>query len=236
MALIGAGAMGGAIGTRLCEVGHDLAVFDLDPARVAELVAKGARRCGQCGRGGGTGGLRDHLAQFGAGSSSGRCSGPAASAEGARPGTLVIDMSSIDPAATRALAARAQEAGLRWVDSPLSGGAPKALIGQLTLMAGGDAQDVADATRCCCATLPPTSPIWARRGRGRRPRSSTRCCAGSSFSASPRRRPWPRMPASMPRRSPRHSAAAAPTARSCRNTCRASWRATTAAPGGSTTW
>jgi len=64
VALIGAGAMGGAIGTRLAQTGNTVRVFDLDP---------------------------------------------------------------------------------RWVDSPLSGGAPKALTGELTLMAGGDAKDVADA-------------------------------------------------------------------------------------------
>ena len=54
-------------------------------------------------------------------------------------------MSSIDPVATRQLSADASEKGLRWVDSPLSGGAPKALIGELTLMAGGEAADVEQA-------------------------------------------------------------------------------------------
>lgn len=144
VALIGAGAMGGAIGTRLCEVGHKLAVFDLDAARVADLVAKGAIAASSASDAAAT---ADYVitslnsaeivarAVFGAGGV----------AQGARPGTLVIDMSSIDPAATRDLAARAREAGLRWVDSPLSGGAPKALIGELTLMTGGEAQDVEDA-------------------------------------------------------------------------------------------
>lgn len=66
-------------------------------------------------------------------------------ASGAKLGTLIIDMSSIDPETTRQLATRAKEADLRWVDSPLSGGAPKALIGELTLMAGGEAQDVEHA-------------------------------------------------------------------------------------------
>ena len=42
IALIGAGAMGGAIGTRLLETGARLRVFDLDPDKVAALVAKGA--------------------------------------------------------------------------------------------------------------------------------------------------------------------------------------------------
>lgn len=54
-------------------------------------------------------------------------------------------MSSIDPEATKALGARAMQSGLRWVDCPLSGGAPKALLGELTLMAGGAEADVADA-------------------------------------------------------------------------------------------
>jgi 2-hydroxy-3-oxopropionate reductase len=66
-------------------------------------------------------------------------------AEGAAAGTLVIDMSSIDPGATRALAAEAAERGLAWVDSPLSGGIPKVATGELTLMQGGEAAAVARA-------------------------------------------------------------------------------------------
>jgi 2-hydroxy-3-oxopropionate reductase len=71
--------------------------------------------------------------------------GPGGVAEGAASGTLVIDMSSIDPEATKALAEEASARGLRWVDSPLSGGIPKAETGELTLMQGGAAEDVAEA-------------------------------------------------------------------------------------------
>ncbi|NJS37826.1 MAG: NAD(P)-dependent oxidoreductase, partial [Rhodobacteraceae bacterium] len=42
IALIGAGAMGGAIGARLVATGTRLQVFDLDPAKLAPLVAAGA--------------------------------------------------------------------------------------------------------------------------------------------------------------------------------------------------
>ncbi len=138
------GAIGGAIGTRLCEVGHDLAVFDLDTARVAGLVEKGAHAAARAAA---AATKADYVITSlnSAGIIERAVFGPGGVAEGARPGTLVIDMSSIDPAATRALSARAAQAGLRWVDSPLSGGAPKALLGQLTLMAGGETQDVADA-------------------------------------------------------------------------------------------
>ncbi|MEY8099359.1 NAD(P)-dependent oxidoreductase [Falsihalocynthiibacter sp. S25ZX9] len=144
VALIGAGAMGGAIGTRLAQTGNQLTVFDLDADKAAELVAHGAVAAESAAA---AAAASDYvitslnaprivdIAVF----------GKAGVAEGAKPGTLIIDMSSIDPEATKNLAAKASEIGLRWVDSPLSGGAPKALIGELTLMAGGDAQDVADA-------------------------------------------------------------------------------------------
>ena len=144
VALIGAGAMGGAIGTRLAQTGNRVTVFDLDAQKVAELVAVGAVAAPSAAE---AAAASDYvitslnaphivdIAVFGKGGV----------AEGAKPGTLIIDMSSIDPEATKDLAAKAAEQGLRWVDSPLSGGAPKALVGELTLMAGGDAKDVADA-------------------------------------------------------------------------------------------
>jgi 2-hydroxy-3-oxopropionate reductase len=136
--------MGGAIGTRLVETGNRLLVFDLDKEKVGALVAKGAVAAKSAAE---AANQSDYvitslnsakivdIAVFGD-------NGVAA---GAKPGTLVIDMSSIDPEATRQLAEKAAGAGLRWVDSPLSGGAPKALIGELTLMAGGAPADVADA-------------------------------------------------------------------------------------------
>jgi 2-hydroxy-3-oxopropionate reductase len=59
---------------------------------------------------------------------------------------MLIDMSSIDPVATRDMAAELMEtSGAKWVDAPLSGGAPKALIGSLTVMAGGAEEDVQEA-------------------------------------------------------------------------------------------
>lgn len=146
VALIGAGAMGGAIGTRLIETGNQLTVFDLDAEKVAALTSLGAQSAGTAAE---AASVSDvvilslnspkivRIAVFGK-------DGVAA---GAKPGTLIIDMSSIDPEATKELAADAAEKGLRWVDSPLSGGAPKALVGQLTLMAGGSEKDVADAHR-----------------------------------------------------------------------------------------
>ncbi|WP_434724303.1 NAD(P)-dependent oxidoreductase [Mesorhizobium sp. RIZ17] len=144
VALIGAGAMGGAIGERLLATGNALFVFDLDKAKVATLVAKGASAAPSAAEAART---ADYviLSLNSAAIVRRAVFGDGGVAAGARPGTLLIDMSSIDPEATRQLAADARDKGLRWVDSPLSGGAPKALVGELTLMAGGEPDDVADA-------------------------------------------------------------------------------------------
>ncbi|MDO5641579.1 MAG: NAD(P)-dependent oxidoreductase [Paracoccus sp. (in: a-proteobacteria)] len=144
IALIGAGAMGGAIGARLVQTGTELVVFDLDAAKVAELVALGATAAPSAADA--ARGARAVILSLNAPKIvRAAMFGPGGVAEGARPGTLIIDMSSIDPTATQALAADAAERGLRWVDSPLSGGAPKAATGQLTLMQGGAPDDVAEA-------------------------------------------------------------------------------------------
>lgn len=145
-ALIGAGAMGGAIGTRLLQTGNALAVFDLDTAKVNALVDLGAVAAP-------TAAVAANAADYvitslnSAAIVRAAVFGKDGIADGARKGTIIIDMSSIDPAATRELAAEARERGLRWVDSPLSGGAPKALSGDLTLMAGGETADVEAAGR-----------------------------------------------------------------------------------------
>jgi 2-hydroxy-3-oxopropionate reductase len=144
IALIGAGAMGGAIGARLLVTGTRLAVHDLDPAKVAALVAQGASAAAT-GAEAARGARAVILSLNAAPIVRAVVFGPGGVAEGAAPGTLVIDMSSIDPEATKALAADAAEKGLRWVDSPLSGGIPKAGTGELTLMQGGAPEDVAAA-------------------------------------------------------------------------------------------
>ncbi|MDQ0455826.1 NAD(P)-dependent oxidoreductase [Rhizobium paknamense] len=144
VALIGAGAMGGAIGKRLVETGNALTVFDLDPEKRAALVAVGAKEATTAAE---AASASDTVILSLNSPAIVRAAvfGEKGVAEGAKPGTLIIDMSSIDPDATKALAKDAEEKGLRWVDSPLSGGAPKAAIGELTLMAGGREEDVADA-------------------------------------------------------------------------------------------
>ena len=139
VALIGCGVMGSAIGTRLCEMGETLTVFDIDEARMQALVDRGARAASSAAA---AAAESDYviLSLNSAAIVRAAVFEPNGVAAGARPGTLIIDMSSIDPPSTELLAADAARIDLLWVDCPLSGGAPKALIGALTVMAGGAAE------------------------------------------------------------------------------------------------
>jgi 2-hydroxy-3-oxopropionate reductase len=145
VALIGAGVMGSAIGMRLLEQGCQLAFFDLSPEAGAELLAAGATRASSAAEATeGAGFVITSLnsaaivdaAVFGA----------AGVAEAGAPDKLLIDMSSIDPGRTAAMAQRLfDQCGMGWVDAPLSGGVPGARAGKLTLMIGGSESDVARA-------------------------------------------------------------------------------------------
>ena len=58
-------------------------------------------------------------------------------AEGAKPGLDIIDMSSIAPLESKAIAEALKERGINMMDAPVSGGEPKAIDGTLSIMCGG---------------------------------------------------------------------------------------------------
>jgi 3-hydroxyisobutyrate dehydrogenase len=60
--------------------------------------------------------------------------------EGASPGLIVVDMSTIAPAVSRSMAALCAHRGVAFLDAPVSGGTQGAQAGTLTIMAGGDAE------------------------------------------------------------------------------------------------
>ena len=69
--------------------------------------------------------------------------GPEGAAQGARPGTIFIDMSTISPVKSREFAERLQAAGHQFVDAPVSGGPVRAASGTLTIMVGAAPGDFA---------------------------------------------------------------------------------------------
>lgn len=145
VAVVGVGIMGSAIAWRLLQRGVAVTVFDLDGAKVAELAAEGAAAAPTAAA---AARASSHVITSLNSAAIVRAAvlGRDGAADGLGAGQLLIDMSSIDPASTRALGAELRErCGAGWVDAPLSGGAPKALRGELTVMAGGSEADVARA-------------------------------------------------------------------------------------------
>src|SRR5437667_422742 len=66
-------------------------------------------------------------------------------AEGLTAGRLCVDMSTVDPAASRRVAQSLAAKGVRFIDAPVSGGVPRAEEGTLAIMVGGEARDVEEA-------------------------------------------------------------------------------------------
>ena len=72
--------------------------------------------------------------------------GPHGVAGASKPNTVVVDMSTISPDATREFGKRLAERGIAFVDAPVSGGSEGAQKGTLTIMCGGEAADVQRVT------------------------------------------------------------------------------------------
>lgn len=133
---IGLGIMGKPMSKNLLKAGHQLIVCDIARAAVDELVAAGAKAAAT---------PRDIASQVGLVITMLPNSpevkqvvlGKDGLIEGAKPGLIVADMSSIAPRVSRELAATLAEKGVEMLDAPVSGGQPKAIDGTLSVMVGG---------------------------------------------------------------------------------------------------
>jgi 3-hydroxyisobutyrate dehydrogenase len=144
VAFIGMGTMGTAMALNLLKAGHAVTVHNRTREREEAVAKAGARRAGspqEAARGAeivitcvsdtpdveavvlGAGGV----------------------IHGAKPGAILVDMSTISPSATRRMAAQLAAKGIRMLDAPVSGGSEGAQKGTLTIMVGGEADTVAQA-------------------------------------------------------------------------------------------
>lgn len=141
IAVLGLGRMGQRMAAHVVRGGHQTTVWNRSRGRAAPLVALGATEAG---------GVGDAVAD--ADVVVMMLADPASSeavladvARAARAGTLVIDATTVGPAAARALGATAQRAGLRFVDAPVLGTVGPAEAGTLGSFVGGAEADVATA-------------------------------------------------------------------------------------------
>lgn len=143
IAVLGIGRMGFPMARRLCEAGHAVRAWNRSRAKAQPLAGFGAS-------------VHDTAAEAVRDAEIVVCmleSGPVVedvlfrqgAAQAMRPGSLFIDMASIQPREARDHAARLAELGVAHLDAPVSGGTGGAEAGTLAIMAGGKAEDFARA-------------------------------------------------------------------------------------------
>jgi len=138
LGFVGIGAMGGPVARHLLRHGHALGVYARRSAALGPLVAEGAVAYPSPGE---LASRSDAVFTMVTATSDVEevIFGPGGIASGARPGLLVVDMSTIAPGATRDFAGRLARNGIDMLDAPVSGGPDGARNGTLTIMAGGSA-------------------------------------------------------------------------------------------------
>ena len=137
---IGTGIMGKPMAKNLLKAGYPLIVHDINKTRIAELVDLGAEAAYS----------PREVAQ--------KCRmiitmlpnspeveevvlGKDGILETALPGTLLVDMSSINPMISISISEELKKRGIRMLDAPVSGGEPGAIAGTLAIMVGGEKKD-----------------------------------------------------------------------------------------------
>ena len=139
---IGLGIMGKPMARNLLKAGYQLTVSDIVGEPVEELVSEGAAGAGSNRE---VAAASDKIITMlpDSADSERAILGPDGVLEGARQGTIVIDMSYIAPLVSQRIAAEGAKKGVEMLDDPVSGGEPGAINAALAIMVGGK-QDVFD--------------------------------------------------------------------------------------------
>jgi 2-hydroxy-3-oxopropionate reductase len=133
---IGLGIMGKPMAKNLLKAGYSLTVYDIRPEPVKEVVAAGAQE----------GKSSKDVAEKNEVVITMLPNSPEVKEavleedgvlDGAKPGMILVDMSSIAPLVSKEVGAKLAEKGVEMLDAPVSGGEPKAIDGTLSIMVGG---------------------------------------------------------------------------------------------------
>ena len=160
---VGLGIMGAPMCRNLLKSGHSLLVYDIVPALVERAVAFGASSEGTARAVAEKSDIVITMLPDGPEVEK-AVLGPAGVLEGARPGSTIVDMSSINPLVAQKVGAACEAKGVRFLDAPVSGGEPKAIDGTLAIMVGGDEavfNELAPVLRSMGSSVTLTGPVGA---------------------------------------------------------------------------
>ncbi|MGK5740994.1 NAD(P)-dependent oxidoreductase [Micromonospora sp. URMC 103] len=135
IAVLGTGRMGGAIAHRLLACGHPVTVWNRTPSRTEAVRRAGAHVAASPAEA--VAGVEVAVTMLADPAAvDAVLFGPDGAAAALAPGTCLVEMSTIGPAAVRALAGRLPE-GVHLVDAPVGGSVTAAAAGRLRVLAGG---------------------------------------------------------------------------------------------------
>lgn len=144
VSFIGMGTMGTAMALNIIKAGHEVTVHNRSREKEEPVAKAGARRAGSPKEASQEADIIITCVSD-TPDVEGVVLGENGVIHGAQTGAIVIDMSTISPSATRRMAAQLARKGIRMLDAPVSGGSEGAQKGTLTIMVGGEAEDVAQA-------------------------------------------------------------------------------------------
>jgi len=154
VAWIGLGAMGTPMALNLLQAGYRVTVFNRDPKRCQPLVQAGANQASSPAAAAAQANVLVACVSDDAAveavllgdpqpdAPSDRPGPKTAAIHGLRPGSLVIDCSSISPGTSRRMATALAEREIAYIDAPVTGGTEGACAGRLAVLVGGDAEQL----------------------------------------------------------------------------------------------
>jgi 3-hydroxyisobutyrate dehydrogenase len=163
LGFVGLGVMGGRIVKRLLDAGHRVTGFNRTASKAQWLVEAGMR-WGQSPRA--VAEASDVVFSMVTDTEALRAvtDGPEGILAGLGPGKIYVDMSTVSPAASRALAARVRERGARMLDAPVSGSVVTLEEGRLSIMVAGEPETV-ERVRPILRDIGPTVTHVGRNGQ-----------------------------------------------------------------------
>ena len=133
---IGLGIMGKPMSHNLIKAGHQVVVYDIVPESVAAMAAAGAFAGNSAKNVAARSDITITMVPDGP-EVEAAILGPEGALDGAKPGAIIVDMSSISPLVAQKVGAACTAKGIEFLDAPVSGGEPKAIDGTLAIMVGG---------------------------------------------------------------------------------------------------
>jgi 3-hydroxyisobutyrate dehydrogenase len=180
LGIIGIGIMGSQMTLRLLERGWQVTAWNLEPEALGKVTPAGAVAAASPAA---VAAASDVVILCVLHTEAVRSVvfGPDGIASAPVRGKLLVDHSTIDPAASREMAERLRrDAGMGWVDAPVSGGPQAAREGTLTVMAGGDAADV-ERARAVVADLAGNFTHMGPAGAGQTTKVLNQAIVGTGY-------------------------------------------------------